>query len=189
MVDNKKRILECALELFWAKGYDAVGVQEIVNAAGVTKPTLYHYFGKKEGLLQELLKQEHTKLLEVVIRGAEYRGDLPLTLHKLTTTYFTFARNHPKFYRFIMSVFFYPHESEPYKVVRPLLESQHYIIEKMFLEASKDHGNMRGRHSVYAVTFLGMLNTYIELYMGSKMELDEQTAFRAVHQFMHGIYS
>ena len=29
------------------KGYDAVGVQEIVDTAGITKPTLYYYFGSK----------------------------------------------------------------------------------------------------------------------------------------------
>ncbi len=45
-MDNRERILQCALELFYAKGYDAVGVQEIAQKAGITKPTLYYYFGK-----------------------------------------------------------------------------------------------------------------------------------------------
>ena len=43
-MDNRARLLDCAQDLFAARGYDAVGVQEIVEAAGVTKPTLYHYF-------------------------------------------------------------------------------------------------------------------------------------------------
>ena len=46
-MENKERILECALELFYAKGYDAVGVQEIAERSGITKPTLYYYFGSK----------------------------------------------------------------------------------------------------------------------------------------------
>ena len=33
-MDNRSRLLECALDLFTARGYDAVGVQEIVDAAG-----------------------------------------------------------------------------------------------------------------------------------------------------------
>ena len=49
-MDNRERILQCALELFYAKGYDAVGVQEIAQKAGITKPTLYYYFGSKYGL-------------------------------------------------------------------------------------------------------------------------------------------
>ena len=42
-------------ESFYEKGYDAIGVQEIADAAGVTKPTLYHYFGSKYGLLQAVI--------------------------------------------------------------------------------------------------------------------------------------
>ena len=47
--------MQCAEELFYSKGYDAAGVQEIVERAGVTKPTLYYYFGSKLGLLQAIL--------------------------------------------------------------------------------------------------------------------------------------
>ena len=32
---------------FMPRGYDAVGVQEIAQKAGITKPTLYYYFGSK----------------------------------------------------------------------------------------------------------------------------------------------
>ena len=48
-MDNKEVLLQVALDLFHAKGYDAVGIQEIVDKAGVTKPTLYYYFGSKKG--------------------------------------------------------------------------------------------------------------------------------------------
>ena len=46
-MENREMIMRCAKTLFYAKGYDAVGVQEIVDKAGVTKPTLYYYFGSK----------------------------------------------------------------------------------------------------------------------------------------------
>jgi TetR/AcrR family transcriptional regulator len=57
-MDNRSALLTHALQLFAARGYDAVGVQEIVEAAGITKPTLYHYFGSKRGLLDTLLAKE-----------------------------------------------------------------------------------------------------------------------------------
>ena len=59
----------------------------------------------------------------------------------------------------------------------------------MFLLATNDHGNMRGRHQAYAATFLGMLNTYIGLGLNGVVELDDQLVIQAVHQFMHGIFS
>ena len=40
--------------LFAERGYDATSVREIVEAAGVAKPTLYYYFRSKEGLAQAL---------------------------------------------------------------------------------------------------------------------------------------
>lgn len=46
--DTKQRILEKALELFAAKGYDAVSVGEIAAAVGIKAPSLYnHYSGKR----------------------------------------------------------------------------------------------------------------------------------------------
>ena len=51
-MDNRETILETALDLFYTRGYDAVGVQEIAERSGVTKPTLYYYFKSKYGLLE-----------------------------------------------------------------------------------------------------------------------------------------
>ncbi|MFJ8887344.1 TetR/AcrR family transcriptional regulator [Streptomyces sp. NPDC102402] len=49
-----QRLLAAATRLFAEQGYDRTSVQEIVEAAGVTKGALYHYFGSKEDLLQEV---------------------------------------------------------------------------------------------------------------------------------------
>ena len=54
-MENREMIMRCAKTLFYAKGYDAVGVQKIVDKAGVTKPTLYYYFGSKQGLMETIL--------------------------------------------------------------------------------------------------------------------------------------
>ena len=54
-MDNRQLIIEKALELFCARGYDAVGVQEIAEQSGITKPTLYYYFGSKQGLMETIL--------------------------------------------------------------------------------------------------------------------------------------
>ena len=49
-----QRLLAAATRLFAEQGYDRTSVQEIVEAAGVAKGALYHYFGSKEDLLQEI---------------------------------------------------------------------------------------------------------------------------------------
>ena len=74
-MDNKEKILQCALELFYARGYDAVGVQEIAETAGVTKPTLYYYFGSKKGLLETLLETEYAVLRQALESASWYEDD------------------------------------------------------------------------------------------------------------------
>ena len=49
-----QRLMAAATRLFATRGYDRTSVQEIVEAAGVTKGALYHYFGSKDDLLYEI---------------------------------------------------------------------------------------------------------------------------------------
>lgn len=49
-----QRLLAEATRLFADRGFDRTSVQEIVEAAGVTKGALYHYFGSKDDLLHEV---------------------------------------------------------------------------------------------------------------------------------------
>jgi AcrR family transcriptional regulator len=188
-MDNRDTILEQALTLFSERGFDAVGVQEICDAAGITKPTLYHYFGSKRGLLEAILAQYFSELRIRLSIPADYRGDMPLTLQSITEIYFTFAGEFPSFYRLQLALWFAPQESEGYKAVIIQNRFQYEMIEKLFLDAVPQHGNMRGRHQAYALTFLGMLNTYIGLGLNGLATLDVDLARQAVRQFQYGIYS
>ena len=188
-MDNRSLILTQALELFAARGYDAIGVQEIAEAAGVTKPTLYHYFGSKHGLLQALLETYHTPLTEAVRQAADYHGDLPLSLTLLARAYFEAARQHPVFYRLQLALNFSARQSEAFLLAKGYNEQQYAYVEALFEAAVRDHGNMRGRQRVYAALFVGELNTCIGLWLNGYTELDEALVYRTVHQFQHGIYS
>jgi AcrR family transcriptional regulator len=186
---SRNAILESALTLFTSRGYDAVGVQEIVEAAGVTKPSLYHFFGSKNGLLETLICEHFTDLSQMLERDAAYHGDLTLTLQKIIKGYFKFALENRLYYRLQLSLWFAPPESEAFKAVAAINEKQQSILEKVFLDAVKDHGNMRGRHKGYAATFLGMINTYITLALNGYTELSDSLIYTILHQFMHGIFS
>jgi AcrR family transcriptional regulator len=50
------RIRESARDLFYRQGIRAVGVDEIVTRAGVTKPSLYRSFTSKDGLVADYLR-------------------------------------------------------------------------------------------------------------------------------------
>jgi len=53
--NNRQRIMEEAVDLFAHKGYEAVSVREIAEAAEVTKPVIYYYFQNKRDLYLNLI--------------------------------------------------------------------------------------------------------------------------------------
>lgn len=56
MEDTKQRILEKALELFSAKGYDSVSVGEIAKAVGIKAPSLYNHFPSKKSIFEAIVE-------------------------------------------------------------------------------------------------------------------------------------
>jgi TetR/AcrR family transcriptional regulator len=188
-MDNRQRLLDCTLDLFSLRGYDAVGVSEVVNAAGVTKPTLYHYFGSKRGLLDALLQREAGRLRSDVLLHAVYQGDLVYTLENIVRAYFRFAQQHPACYRMQLAMYFSAPESEGNQAMRPFAAQQQEMLEEIFKQAAEDHGNLRGRHGRYAAGFLGVINAMIGLYLNQDLALTDELIYQTVHQFMHGIFS
>jgi TetR/AcrR family transcriptional repressor of nem operon len=53
--ENRLRIVETASELFRERGYDGVGVAELMSAAGLTHGGFYKHFGSKADLLAEAM--------------------------------------------------------------------------------------------------------------------------------------
>ena len=194
VMDNKELILKSALDLFYAKGYDAVGVQEIVDKDGISKPTLYYYFGSKLGLLQNLLETGYQEFESRLIDIARPGESLPGVLYQAASTFFDYAASNQKFYLFMLSLFYSGRENEAYKTVSPLIERYYKIIVKIFEDASSQLGNMRGRQELFAVGFTGVLNHHIMtvsygLSEDEKFEISDETTYEIVHQFMYGIYS
>ena len=54
--DTKQRILNKALELFAAKGYDSVNVGEIAGAVGIKAPSLYNHFPGKQAIFDAIVE-------------------------------------------------------------------------------------------------------------------------------------
>ena len=189
MADNRTSLLTCSLSLFAAKGYNAVGVQQIVEAAGIKKPTLYHYFGSKRGVLEAIMQEQFSPFLTELAQAAAYTGNLPLTLRQVLECYFQFAMREPTLYQLHLAAWYGNPENEASQVITPAIAEQHSLLELLFQQAAKDHGNMRDRHQVYAATFLGMINTYIVQAQRHQVELNADTVKKALQQFSYGIYS
>ncbi len=72
---RRQQLLDVALRLFAARGFEATTMDEIAEAAGVTKPLLYQHFTSKRALYVELCDGVAESLLEAIGKAvAEAHG-------------------------------------------------------------------------------------------------------------------
>jgi AcrR family transcriptional regulator len=59
----RNRLLDAASELFYAEGIQSVGINRVIEHAGVAKDSLYRTFGSKEALVCAYLGTRHQETL------------------------------------------------------------------------------------------------------------------------------
>jgi AcrR family transcriptional regulator len=71
----RERLLAAADELFYAEGVQTVGIDRVIEHAGVAKASLYNTFGSKENLVQAYLEGRHQATIDVLRRAVERHSD------------------------------------------------------------------------------------------------------------------
>ncbi len=57
---DKEQVLKKAMDLFWAKGYNATSMQDLVDGLGISRSSMYDTFGDKEALFCAALSSYKT---------------------------------------------------------------------------------------------------------------------------------
>ena len=73
-VDTRQQILDTARAIIAGKGFAAVGLSEILAAAGVPKGSFYHWFRSKEQFGEALLERHFESYLQQVDASLGVRG-------------------------------------------------------------------------------------------------------------------
>src|SRR5688500_2096222 len=92
---SAERILSTALDLFAVKGYDATAVREICQAAQITKPTLYHFYGSKDGVLQALVTSGFVRFAGIVDTAVAQPGAFRHRMKLVARSMFASATQQP----------------------------------------------------------------------------------------------
>lgn len=71
----RERLLAAANELFYAEGVQTVGIDRIIEHAGVAKASLYNLFGSKDALVQAYLESRHSGTSERLKAAIERHRD------------------------------------------------------------------------------------------------------------------
>ena len=72
--ERRQEILTAAARIFHQKGYDATSIQEVAEAVGMLKGSLYYYIDSKEDLLYGVIERAHQLGIEGQERAASEGG-------------------------------------------------------------------------------------------------------------------
>ena len=75
---TRQRILDAALDLFGARGVDAVSLDEIAREVGVRKQTVLYWFASKDELVDAVLETVAAELVVVIDAAVRSASDDPL---------------------------------------------------------------------------------------------------------------
>lgn len=100
---TRKNILDWALREFSQHGYSGSRVDTIADKTRTSKRMIYYYFGSKEGLWVEVLKECYRRIRELEL--AFHFEDLPpmLALRKLVELTVDYQATHSDFIRVVMT--------------------------------------------------------------------------------------
>jgi AcrR family transcriptional regulator len=104
---RQHEVVEAAARVFHEKGYESTSIQEIAEAVGILKGSLYYYIDSKEDLLYAILQSVHEDALANIKRVETVDGDALQKVRAFVTLHLTFnAANLTK-----MGVFFHDFRS------------------------------------------------------------------------------
>ncbi len=88
---RRQQLFEVARDRFAQQGFHATSMDEIAEAAGVTKPVLYQHFPSKRALYVELLEETGRQLLNTLAEASTQAGSLRERVEIGFRAYFRFA--------------------------------------------------------------------------------------------------
>jgi AcrR family transcriptional regulator len=72
---RREQILDVAINVFGRAGYYGASMNDIADAAGVTKPVLYQHFDSKSDLYTALLDEVGTRMLDAITKATANAAD------------------------------------------------------------------------------------------------------------------
>jgi TetR/AcrR family transcriptional regulator len=185
----RARIISEAARIFADSGYSGASIQEIVDAAGTTKPMVYYYFQNKQGLYEEIFRTYHADTLAAqaaVIAHKDMSTEEKLT--QLVEIHFDRARTSPERARFMFAAHFGPRQEMP--AVASLDQEDAFFLAIVALAKSGvDQGDLSGDPLLIAQALLGQILIHLTCHLSDNrpIPLTDDSATRVVQQLLQGV--
>ncbi|HUR45276.1 MAG TPA: TetR/AcrR family transcriptional regulator [Candidatus Saccharimonadales bacterium] len=187
---TRLRILKVALKRFAYAGYAGVSVQDIVDDAKVTKPTLYYYFHSKAGLYQALVDRAHEERYRLMSTAAATAQTFRDQLVAILAAFFEFLPKNRDLLRLSFATAFAAPGEVPEQIDYLKKGMTHFEFLKGLIQKEMSAGNLNpGFNSIeLAMGFYGIMNVYV---MGSLINPkapihNRRTAEKIVELYLNG---
>jgi AcrR family transcriptional regulator len=100
--DKPRRILDAAVRVFAAQGYDAARVSDIAREAGVAYGLVYHYYESKDAVLEAVFREAWGSLLAAVAVAEESGEDAAAQLELVVKIVLRVWRDDPDLVRLLV---------------------------------------------------------------------------------------
>jgi AcrR family transcriptional regulator len=91
---RRKQLLDVALRVFAERGFHPTSMNDLAEAAGVTKPVLYQHFGSKRELYLELLEEVGDRLRDAIGKATSEAATPREQVQRGFRAYFGFVAEH-----------------------------------------------------------------------------------------------
>lgn len=187
---TRNRILNAALKQFAHSGYVGTSVQDIVDAARVTKPTLYYYFKSKAGLYQALIDWAHDERFRLMNEAAASSKGLEQTLVRILDSIFDFLFYRRDLMRLAFAAYFAAPGEIPSEIDYLDKAWRNYDFISNLIQEGINSGLLSRAHDSAELTmsFFGMMTIYVMRYLiePKASNLKKGTAKKIVSIFMEG---
>ena len=157
---SREAIVEAAERLFLGRGFGSVSMDELAEAAGVARRTLYNQFASKEEIFREMLLRVSRQLEAAFPPGIETQGDVEDVLCLIAQVILDLHK-HPEYLGFLRMVVAdsrqFPWIAEEFAaVMKPQTERLTHFFADMTAAGTLDCRNPL----LAAHQFMGLLNEF-----------------------------
>jgi AcrR family transcriptional regulator len=186
---TRKLILRAALKRFADAGYAATSVQQIVDAAKVSKPSLYYHFKDKAGLFQALVHEAHDERFRILREAAESFNGIRAQLEGILAGLFDYFGKNRELMRISFATMFASPGEVPENLCHTDKCERNFEFVHSLIRRAQKNGELDKRFDAreLAFGFYGLANFYLVAHLvAPDFVPDGTTATRIVDLFLAG---
>lgn len=185
----REEILRAATRLFARRGYAGASIQDIVDAARVTKPALYYHFASKAALYRALVDHALDGRYQLMQAAAQRAGTAAGRLTAIATALFEFAQEHQELSRLTLAALFAAPEEVPASVRNLAKAQRNFDFIRELVTAGQRAGELTREFTAEQLAFavFGQVNVSIMAHLLlPDCRLDRARARQVVALFLEG---